>query len=369
MPMDVGLAIIFQATDKSRSDLEVYQQELRLGEMAESLGFQSIWGVEHHFTDYTMCPDVLQMLTYFAAKSDTLLLGSMVVVLPWHHPMRVAEEVSMLDHLSNGRVILGLGRGLGRIEFDGFGVDMNKSRELFNESAEMILSGLEQGWCEYDGKYIKQARRDIRPRPHTTFRGRSYAAAVSPESFPIVARLGLGLCIIPQKPWEIVAEELATYRQVYRESNGDDAPAPIVAGWTFCDEDEGRARDMALKYIGGYWRTVIDHYEFTGAHLAQMKGYENYARMQEIVTAPGGTDAMTEFFLNLQIWGTPEQCYEKIMTIKSLTGAGAYNAVFSYAGMPYEDAERSMRLFARTVLPRLQALDDVPLGVPRPAAA
>jgi len=69
--MDVGLAIIFQGTDKSRSDLEVYQQELRLGSIAESLGYQSIWGVEHHFTDYTMCPDVLQMLTYFAAKAKT----------------------------------------------------------------------------------------------------------------------------------------------------------------------------------------------------------------------------------------------------------------------------------------------------------
>ena len=112
--MDVGLAIIFQATDKSRSDLEVYRQELRMGCMAESLGFQSIWGVEHHFTDYTMCPDVLQMLAYFAGKSDTLQLGSMVVVLPWHDPMRVAEEVAMLDNMSNGRFLLGLGRGLGR---------------------------------------------------------------------------------------------------------------------------------------------------------------------------------------------------------------------------------------------------------------
>ena len=171
--MDVGLAIIFQGTDKNRSDLEVYQQELRLGGLAEQLGFQSIWGVEHHFTDYTMCPDVLQMLTYFAARSETLLLGTMVVVLPWHHPMRVAEEVAMLDNMSNGRVILGLGRGLGRIEFEGLGVDMNTSRDRFVESAEMILTGLERGWCEYDGKYVKQARRDIRPRPHTTFRGRS----------------------------------------------------------------------------------------------------------------------------------------------------------------------------------------------------
>ena len=91
--------------------------------------------------------------------------------------------------------------------------------------------------------------------------------------------------------------------------------------------------------------------------------------MQEIASQPGGADAMTQFFLGLQVWGTPEQCYEKIMTIKELTGAGAYNGVFSYAGMPYDEAERNMRLFARTVLPRLQALDDAPLGVPRHAAA
>jgi len=367
--MDVGLAIIFQGTNPRLSDLQIYQQELRLGGMAEELGFQSIWGVEHHFTSYTMCPDVLQMLTYFAAKSDTLLLGSMVVVLPWHNPMRVAEEVSMLDHLSNGRVILGLGRGLGRVEFDGFGVDMNTSREVFIEAAQMILEGLERGYCEYDGKFVKQTRRDIRPRPHTTFRGRSYAAAVSPESSRIMAELGLGLCIIPQKPWDMVATELEAYRTIYREVNHSEAPPPVVSGWTFCDEDAGRAEEMARRYIGGYWKTVVEHYEIVGVHLQNVKGYESYARMQEIASQPGGSDAMTEFFLGLQVWGTPDQCFEKIMTIKQLTGAGAYNGVFSYAGMPYDDAERNMRLFARTVLPRLQALDDALLGVPRPAAA
>jgi alkanesulfonate monooxygenase SsuD/methylene tetrahydromethanopterin reductase-like flavin-dependent oxidoreductase (luciferase family) len=367
--MDVGLAIIFQGTDQRRTDLEVYRQEVRLGCQAEALGFQSIWGVEHHFTDYTMCPDVLQLLTYFAAKSDTLLLGSMVVVLPWHDPMRVAEQVSMLDNLSNGRLILGLGRGLGRVEFEGFGVDMNTSRGYFVEAAQMILQGLERGYCEFDGAYVKQVRRAIRPRPHTTFRGRTYAAAVSPESSRIMAELGLGLCIIPQKPWDMVAQELAAYRSVYRTVNGVDAPAPVVSGWTFCDDDAQRARAMAERYIGGYWKTVVEHYEIVGDHLQGVRGYESYARMQEIACAPGGIDAMTQFFLDLQVWGTPDQCYEKILTIRQLTGAGAYNGVFSYAGMPYDEAERSMRLFARTVLPRLRALDDAPLGVPRPAAA
>jgi alkanesulfonate monooxygenase SsuD/methylene tetrahydromethanopterin reductase-like flavin-dependent oxidoreductase (luciferase family) len=366
--MDVGIAVIFQGTGGQRTDLEVYRNELRLGCLAESLGFQSIWGVEHHFTDYTMCPDVLQFLSYFAGKSDELQLGSMVVVLPWHDPMRVAEEVSMLDNLSNGRVILGIGRGLGRVEFEGFGVDMNESREIFVESAQMLLRGLEDGFCEFEGKHIRQVRREIRPRPHTTFRGRTYAAAVSPESSRIMAQLGVGILIIPQKPWDIVAAELAEYRKTYREVNGTDAPATILNAWTFCDEDEERARDMAVRYIGGYWRTVVEHYEIVGDHLQKTKGYESYARLQEIATADGGVDAMIEFFLGLQVWGTPEQCFERIIHFRELTGGGAFNGVFSYAGMPYEEAERNMRLFAREVMPQLKAVEAEPLGVGRSAA-
>jgi len=362
--MDVGLGIIFQGTDHRRSDLEVYQNELRLGSMAESLGFQSIWGVEHHFTDYTMCPDVLQLLSYFAARSEKLLLGSMVVVLPWHDPLRVAEQVAMLDCLSSGRVILGLGRGLGRIEFEGFGIDMNTSRDRFLESAEMVLRGLEDGFVEYDGTLVRQVRREIRPRPHKTFRGRTYAAAVSPESSRIMAELGVGLLIIPQKPWEVVSAELETYRGVYREVNRAEPPAPIVGAWTFCHEDEDHAREMAVRYIGGYWRTVVEHYELVGDHLGRTRGYESYGRLQEIASADGGADAMIEFFLGIQVWGTPDQCYEKILEIRRITGAGAYNGIFSYAGMPWDDAEANMRLFAREVMPRLKELDDVPLGLP-----
>ena len=78
-----------------------------------------------------------------AARTKYIQLGSMVVVLPWHDQMRVAEQVSMLDTLSGGRLILGMGRGAGRIEFDGFGVPMKGSRERFVESTEILLKGLE----------------------------------------------------------------------------------------------------------------------------------------------------------------------------------------------------------------------------------
>jgi len=352
--MHVGMAVIFQGEGEGRTDRNVYRNELRLGDLAEPLGFESLWGVEHHFTDYTMCPDVLQYLTYFAGRTQRIQLGSMVVVLPWHQPLRVAEQVVMLDHMSNGRVILGIGRGLGRVEFEGFGVRQDESRERFVEYAQMVLEGLEKGYCEFHGKYVEQPRRDLRPRPFKSFRGRTYAAAVSPESSIIMAKLGIGILVIPQKPWELVANELNDYRRVYRETNGLEAPPPIVAGWTYCDENADRAAEMAQRYIGGYYRSVVRHYELVGDHLGKTKGYESYAEMQRKTSAEGGVDAMTDFFMNLQVWGTPEQCFEKIMDIQRRTGAEAFNGVFSYAGMPYDLAEANLRLFAGEVMPELK---------------
>ena len=353
--MHVGMAAIFQNPDRRRLDDEVYRDDLRLADLAEPLGFESIWGVEHHFTDYTLCPDVLQFLTYMAGRTQRLQLGSMVVVLPWHDPLRVAEEVAMLDHLSNGRFIFGMGRGLGRIEFEGFRVPMDESRTRFVESAEMIITGLERGYCEYDGQLIKQPRKDIRPAPFKTFKGRTYAAAVSPESIRIMAQLGVGILIVPQKPWDTVAAELNEYRVVYREINQSEPPPTIAAGWTFCDQNPQRARAMAERYITDYWHTVIKHYELAGDHFARTRGYEYYGKMSEMVNQHGSA-GVSDFFLNLQVWGTPRQCLEKILDIRSRVGCETFVGVFNYAGMSSADAERSMRLFAAEVMPELQRL-------------
>src|SRR5215470_11063515 len=166
----------------------------------------------------------------------------------------------------------------------------------------------------------------------------------------------------PQKPWKEVARELETYRTIYREVNAVEAPPPVSAGWTFCDESAARAQEMARRFIGGYYQTVLEHYQFQGDHLARTKCYEYYGKMAEKITQYG-TDTVIDYFMNLQVWGTPEQCYEKILDIHARTGNSHYVGVFSYAGMPYEDAERNMRLFAREVMPALKKL-----GVDKPAA-
>src|SRR5260370_21015210 len=104
---------------------------------------------------------------------------------------------------------------------------MDDSRELFVESGAALWQGLEPGVMEYEGKHFKQPATAIRPAPYKSFRGRTYAAAVSPESARIMARLGVGLLIIPQKPWREVEKELTDYNSLYRALNGTHAPQPI----------------------------------------------------------------------------------------------------------------------------------------------
>ncbi len=364
--MHVGMSVIFQNPGEKVPDSQIYAQDLALARLAEPLGFESIWSVEHHFTDYTMCPDVFQFLTYMAACTEKIQLGSMVCVLPWHDPMRVAEQIAMLDVMSDGRVILGMGRGTGRVEFEGFRVEMPEARKRFAESADMVLNGLENGFCEYDGEFVRQPRKDIRPRPNKTFRGRAYAAAVSTESAAIMANMGVGILIVPQKPWPTVRDELATYRATFREATGQEPPPPLVAGWTFVDESADRAEEMARTYIGGYWDSIIEHYEFDQDHLKNTPGYEFHGQMYDLINSPGGYERTTDFFVDLQVWGTPEQVIEKITTIQNNTYNDGYMGVFSYAGMPADEAERNARLFAAQVMPELQAMAPVEdrLGIP-----
>ncbi len=270
----------------------------------------------------------------------------------------------MLDNLSGGRVVLGIGRGLGRVEFEGFRVDMNESRERFIEYADVILTGLERGYVEYDGKYITQPRRDIRPFPFRSFRGRTYAAAVSPDSMPIMARLGVGLLVIPQKPWDDVAKDFEVYHRVWAEVNGSaPPPKPLAGGFYFVDTDADRAREMAHRYIGRYYHTVMKHYEMAAGHFAGIKGYEFYSKVTKYIDRHGAEGA-AESFVSLMPWGTPDQVLEKLSYIRSVIDMSGVMCHFSYAGMPWHEAERNMRLFATEVLPELKRWDTEPLPEP-----
>ena len=369
--MHVGMTTFFQNIGHANSDAAVYRHEMAMADLAEPLGFDSIWGAEHHFDDYTMCPNVAQFLTYMAARTSRVKLGSMVMVLPWHDPVRLAEEVSVLDNLSGGRVILGIGRGLGRVEFRGFRAPMGESRERFTEYAQALLQGLETGTIAFDGKYCRQPEVAIRPAPIASFRDRTYAASVSPQSLEIMCRLGVGLLIIAQKPWETTIAELTDYRRRFLEVNGRAAPKPLIASFIAVHEDEATAREMFDKYIRGYARSAVAHYEFHNEGLADIPGYEYYGKLASNIRKHG-LDSFVSFLAELQVWGTPDQVFQKLAEHQRRADCGGLIGAFSYGGMPHDLAKQNIRLFADKVLPRLQAIDagcEIGGGVPLTIAA
>ena len=119
--------------------------EIETALMAEDLGFDSLWTVEHHVSPYTMIPNPVQLLTFFAGATSRMDMGTMVVVLPWHHPLRVAEDITLLQYALRGRTpYIGFGRGAARREFRQLGFDMNQSKDVFAESIEVVKRALTQ---------------------------------------------------------------------------------------------------------------------------------------------------------------------------------------------------------------------------------
>jgi alkanesulfonate monooxygenase SsuD/methylene tetrahydromethanopterin reductase-like flavin-dependent oxidoreductase (luciferase family) len=359
--MHIGYATTFQNPQGMFSDREVWNNEVRMAELADQLGFGSIWSTEHHFTDYEMIPNPLQFLTFIAARTKRAKLGTMVVVLPWHDPIRVAEEISVVENLSDGRMILGLGRGLATVEFDGFRVDMNESRERFNESVHAILNALETGVIECHGKHYNIPARNLRPLPLYSFRGRTFGAGGSPETMPAMAKLGVGMLIIPTKGWKEIDADFNAFRTAWREHHPTaPVPKPVLDQFCFIDKDPGRARELAEKYIGVYYNEILKHYNMTGEHFAKTKGYEFYAKYSSALRADASKIVRT--FLDMQSWGTPARVLEQLSAARSHVDMSSIVIHFLYGGMPAEEGERNIRMFAEDVLPTLKTWEPDPFA-------
>ncbi|MEZ5263597.1 MAG: LLM class flavin-dependent oxidoreductase [Acidimicrobiales bacterium] len=340
----------------ARADWQVYDEGVHLASLVEPLGFDSIWTVEHHFTPYTMVPNSLQFLTYMAGRTERVDFGTMVVVLPWHDPIRVAEEIAMLDILAGGRrLTLGFGRGAGRVEFEGFRTPMGESRDRFLESLEIVRAALSNQEFSFDGTFHQIPPMSIRPQPRSAdLASRMYCAWGSPETIPIAANAGLGALFIPQKGWEEIGQEVVTYNDL-RTQRGLAAQQPIVVCWVYCSPDPDEAWETARQYMTNYNDSALRHYEFHDAeHFTKVGGYDFYAKMAG-ARQRVGEEKVVELFARNQVWDTPEQCIEKLRTIRATTDAAEFVGVFTYGDLPLELAERSMRLFAEEVLPALHA--------------
>jgi alkanesulfonate monooxygenase SsuD/methylene tetrahydromethanopterin reductase-like flavin-dependent oxidoreductase (luciferase family) len=337
-------------------DDELVRNDLRLLDLAEPLGFDSIMCVEHHFDrPYSALPDNFQLLAYMAGRTTTIELGLSAIILPWHNPLRVIEQICLLDHLSEGRVMVGFGRGLSKLEYDGYGIDMAESRERFDEAAEMVLRALRTGYAEGEGKFYPQRRVEIVPGPTRSFEDRLYCIGMSPDSCEAAGHIGGGLACFTQWPIEQHMPMINTYRETFAADHSGEAPPVLMSDFTFCSLDGDEARRKGREYGEKYFATTIRHYDFAGDNLGKTKGYESYDEAAKAIRA-AGMEAATEAWAEAQIFGTPEEIVERYRKRMEVTGSLRAGVIFNFGGMPIEEAEASMRLYGEQVLPELQRM-------------
>jgi alkanesulfonate monooxygenase SsuD/methylene tetrahydromethanopterin reductase-like flavin-dependent oxidoreductase (luciferase family) len=353
--MKVGTALNM-LSQPGRSDASILAEHFALGDLAEPLGFDSLMALEHHFTGYAMSPAPLQLLAYFAGRTRRIALGTAVIVLPWYDPIRVAEGIALLDIMCGGRCLFGFGRGAASVEYEGMRIPMGEARGRFAEAAQIVVMALSQPQFEFKGEYFNIPRTSIRPRAVSHPERRFYASSVSPESATLMAKLGFSMLLIMQNEWSKCAGDIEKFYKIAAEA-GHQPRRPLILTNVACAESRSEANERALEYMGAKWDSIETHYRFGDGHLAKVRGYESYAALAKTYAKlkdPVARTKATEFYVSIQITGTPDDCLQKIAELKRLTGLDHLICEFAWGGLPHEEAEGNMRLFAAEVLPVLQ---------------
>jgi alkanesulfonate monooxygenase SsuD/methylene tetrahydromethanopterin reductase-like flavin-dependent oxidoreductase (luciferase family) len=255
--MKVGVLQFFSWPGR-RGDLGVvYARALERIDVMDRTGYDAVWLAEHHFSDFSVCPSVHVMGAHVAARTTNLRIGTAVSLAALYHPLRLAEELALLDVLSGGRLDCGLGRGFSRVEFDAFGVPAEQTHAVFREHVEVVLAAWTTERVSYHGDHVTVEDVEVLPKPAQRPHPPLWLAASSPEAVTWAAEQGYSILMDPHSPHAQIAEK----RQLYLEtlaahghpSAGRQLPvARLVAVAERADEAEEVARRGAAWLYRSY---------------------------------------------------------------------------------------------------------------------
>jgi alkanesulfonate monooxygenase SsuD/methylene tetrahydromethanopterin reductase-like flavin-dependent oxidoreductase (luciferase family) len=308
-----------------------YRQFVDYNVEAEALGYHSTFLVEHHFTGFGQVSASLALLTWVAAKTRTLRLGTAVLVLPWHNPVLLAEQAATIDLLSGGRLDFGVGKGYRHNEFAGFCVPMAEADARFNESLDVIVkSWTSKQRFSHHGSYWNFEDIIVEPptaqKPHPPM----WMGAGSPDSIRQVAERGYNLLLDQFASFEAVAERIAIFKaEVEKRGRTYDPHEVGVARAYFVAKDEADKQAALERRLEAQRRL---------AAVSSAPGVKNTA---SIMAYSDTREASEESAL----YGTPDEIAKKL---ESLRGLGVEYVLLNGGGGLAHD---SLARFAREVMP------------------
>ena len=221
----------------------------------------------------------------------------------------------------------------------------------------MIVDALRTGFMEGNGPFYNQPRIEIRPRPKHSFDGRIYAVASSEDSVESASRLGGHMVMFSDRPWHMRLPAIQRNRDLHMKYHGKPAPHMMITDFCVCGPNLAETEVHAKQYMGKFVESNFHHYEFLGQHFQTVKGYDAYAQKAEIARK-GGHEGAVAGFMEAAMWGTPDRILRELESRRAVIGEFELNAAFRFGGVPYDIAERGLKLFAKEVLPVLKSWKD-----------
>ena len=329
---------------------------LYMGELVEPLGFDSIWATEHYGSAYSMQPNPLQYLAYWAGRTSRVDVGTAVIVAPWWNPVRLASELSMLDILLRGRRLhLGIGRGIAPHEYASLGYPIGESHKYFYDVINAIKTADGAERFEFKGDVYDIPATTIRPQArHKGELTKDIKVAFTTEaSARMAAENGLGQMFVAGDDVVEMTDKVRRFNAIRREL-GLPPDQPTTLLWMYCAETEDEAEE-GWTYFHNQLTAAQHHYfEWNNPGYEGIKGYEEYLVRQQADV--GTADASFAARRATQPIGTPDQIIERIRSLQWTISLEKVVIHMFYGGMPREKAEKSLKLFAEKVLPEVQSM-------------
>ena len=337
-------------------DSQNMDDTLYMGELVEPLGFDSIWATEHYGSAYSMQPNPLQYLAYWAGRTNRVDVGTAVIVAPWWNPVRLAHEISMLDILLKGRRLhLGIGRGISPHEYASLGYPMEESHKYFYDviNAIRVADGAER--FEFHGDVYNIPPTSIRPQArHKGELTKDIKVAFSTESSAkLAAENGLGQMFVAGDDVNEMINKVQRFNKI-RKDLGLPPDQPTTLLWMYCAETAEEAEEGWVYFQNQGIAAQHHYFDWNNPGYEGIHGYEEYLLRQNADISPA--EARLAGRRATQPIGTPDTIIEKIKTMQQTISMEKVVIHMMYGGMPREKAEKSLRLFAEKVLPEVQSM-------------
>jgi alkanesulfonate monooxygenase SsuD/methylene tetrahydromethanopterin reductase-like flavin-dependent oxidoreductase (luciferase family) len=316
---------------------ETFDSRLKLIELYDKAGFHAFHLTEHHFTPLGLSPSPNVFLAAASRITQRLRLATLVYVMTAYHPLRLAEEICMLDQLSHGRLEIGLGRGISPFEIGYFGIDHLQSRAIFREAWEIVLAALTKETVNFQGKYFQCHDVPFVMKPVQLPHPPLWEAPSSAEGVANAARNNINLAF--NRPANVVKPMTDLYKKIWTETHGGTAkkmPKLAVGAHLYLHGNEQHAKERAQFGYDGWYRSFIQLW-------------------RKFVPMAPAQDAAGPGRQRIVMAGTSANVRAEIEKLVSECGCNYFLARFAYGDLPFEESADSLGLFVNEVMPHFAA--------------